>query len=292
MTDLTRGSMPTPSPLGPTEEPDKKPSVLLGPPAVRPIGVVNWRGLWTLYAREVKRFYKVGTQTLVAPVVTTVLFFAIFSIALAGDGRTAGDIPFAVFLAPGLIMMAILQSSFANTSSSILVSKVQGNIVDVLMPPLSPAELTLAFAAGGVTRGVLVGLAAGTAMWVFADLQIHDPAAIVFYAVAASVMLSLLGLIGGIWAEKFDHIAAMTNFFVVPLSFLSGTFYSIGRLPEAWQDVARFNPFFYAIDGFRYGFIGRADSELWVNVAVMLAINAALFTLVYRLFATGYKLKS
>jgi ABC-2 type transport system permease protein len=285
MTDQLRGSVPSPG------QGEENP-VLSGRPVVRSIGMVNWRGLWTLYVREVRRFYKVGTQTLAAPVVTTLLFFAIFSVALDGEGRTVGDIPFAVFLAPGLIMMAILQSSFANTSSSMLVSKVQGNIVDVLMPPLSPAELTLGFAAGGVTRGVLVGLAAGAAMWVFAGLQIHNPLAIVFHAVAASVMLSLLGLIGGIWAGKFDHIAAMTNFVVVPLSFLSGTFYSIGHLPEAWQDIARLNPFFYAIDGFRYGFIGSSDSQLWVSVTVMIGVNAALFALVYRLFATGYKLKS
>lgn len=285
MIDLLRTGVPTP-------EPSEENLVLTGKPVVRPIGLVNWRGLWTLYVREVTRFYKVGTQTLAAPVVTSLLFFVIFSVALGGDTRTIGDLTFAVFLAPGLIMMSILQNSFANTSSSILVSKVQGNIVDVLMPPLSPAELTIAFVAGGVTRGVLVGLATGTAMWVFVDLQIHHPVAIVFHAVAASAMLSLLGLIGGIWAEKFDHIAAMTNFVVVPLSFLSGTFYSITRLPEGWQDVARFNPFFYAIDGFRYGFIDRLDSQLWLSVTVMIAINTCLFALVYRLFASGYKLKS
>ena len=285
MTDLMRGSPQTPPPGSAN-------GVLPGPPAVRPIGVVNWRGLWTLYAREVTRFYKVGTQTLAAPVVTSLLFFAIFSVALDGDARTMGTVSFAFFLAPGLVMMAILQNSFANTSSSLLVSKVQGNIVDVLMPPLSPAELTVAYAAGGVTRGVAVGLATGIAMWMFVDLDIHDPLAIVFFAVAASAMLSLLGLIGGICAVKFEHIAAMTNFVIVPLSFLSGTFYSIARLPETWQDVARFNPFFYAIDGFRYGFIGRADSELWLNATVLIAVDAALFALVYRLFATGYKLKS
>ena len=285
MTDPMRGS-PQTSPPGAAN------GVLPGPPVVRPIGVVNWRGLWTLYAREVTRFYKVGTQTLAAPVVTSLLFFAIFSVALDGAARTVGTVPFAFFLAPGLVMMAILQNSFANTSSSLLVSKVQGNIVDVLMPPLSPTELTVAYAAGGVTRGAAVGLATGIAMWVFVDLQIHDPLAIVFFAVAASAMLSLLGLVGGICAVKFEHIAAMTNFVIVPLSFLSGTFYSIARLPEAWQDVARFNPFFYAIDGFRYGFIGRADSELWLSAAVMIAVDAALFALVYRLFATGYKLKS
>ena len=261
MIDLLRTGVPTP-------EPSEDNLVLTGKPVVRPIGLVNWRGLWTLYVREVTRFYKVGTQTLAAPVVTSLLFFVIFSVALGGDTCTIGDLTFAVFLAPGLIMMSILQNSFANTSSSILVSKVQGNIVDVLMPPLSPAELTIAFVAGGVTRGLLVGLATGTAMWVFVDLQIHHPVAIVFHAVAASAMLSLLGLIGGIWAEKFDHIAAMTNFVVVPLSFLSGTFYSITRLPEGWQDVARFNPFFYAIDGFRYGFIDRLDSQLWLSVTV------------------------
>jgi ABC-2 type transport system permease protein len=285
MTDLTRGSTQTPPPGAAN-------AVLPGPPAVRPIGAVNWRGLWTLYKREVTRFYKVGTQTLAAPVVTSLLFFAIFSVALDGDARTVGTVAFAAYLAPGLVMMAVLQNSFANTSSSLLVSKIQGNIVDVLMPPLSPAELTLAYAAGGVTRGVSVGLATGIAMWVFVDLQIHNPLAIVFFAVAASAMLSLLGLVGGIWAVKFEHIAAMTNFVIVPLSFLSGTFYSIDRLPEAWQDVARFNPFFYAIDGFRYGFIGRADSALWVSMTVIIAVNAALFALVYRLFATGYKLKS
>jgi len=291
MTDLARGSAPTP-PRGPTQAPGDKQFVLNGPPVARPIGVVNWRGLWTLYVREITRFYKVGTQTLAAPVVTTLLFFTIFSVALGGDAHTVGDLPFALFLAPGLIMMSILQNSFANTSSSILISKVQGNIVDVLMPPLSPAELTVAFVAGGVTRGILVGLATGIALWVFVGLRIHDPVALVFFGVAASAMLSLLGLIGGIWAAKFDHIAAMTNFVVVPLSFLSGTFYSIGRLPEAWQIVAHLNPFFYTIDGFRYAFIGRLDSELWLSVTVMIAINAALFTLVYRMFATGYKLKS
>ena len=173
-----------------------------------------------------------------------------------------------------------------------MVSKVQGNIVDVLMPPMSPAELTVAYAGGGVTRGVLVGLTTGLALWLFVDIDIHDPFAIVFHGVAASVMLSLLGMIGGIWAEKFDHIAALTNFAVVPMSFLSGTFFSIERLPRVWQDAAHFNPFFYAIDGFRYGFIGQSDSALWLSMTVMIALNAALFAFVYRLFATGYKLKS
>lgn len=272
--------------------PEKPHDLLSGTPQVRPMGVVNWRGLWTLYIREVNRFFKVGMQTLAAPVVTSLLFFVIFTVALDGDSRAVSGIAFGVFLAPGLIMMSILQNSFANTSTSILISKVQGNIVDVLMPPLSAAELTLAFTAGGVTRGVLVGLVTGVVLWVVVGLQLHDPFAILFHAFAASMMLSLLGLIGGIWAEKFDHIAALTNFVVVPMSFLSGTFYAIGNLPGVWQEVARLNPFFYAIDGFRYGFLGYSDSALWVSMTVMMGINGALFAVVYRLFRTGYKLKS
>lgn len=267
-------------------------AVLPGPPTVRAFGPVNWRGLWTLYAREVLRFYKVGTQSLIAPIVTALLFFTIFNLALGGRVRAVGDVPFDVFLAPGLVMMAILQNAFANTSASLMISKIQGNIVDVLMPPIHPAELTLSYAGGGVTRGVAVGLLTGAVLWLFVDVPLHDPIAVVFFAVAASTMLSLLGLIGGIWAEKFDHIAAMTNFIVLPLSFLSGTFYSIERLPSAAQEVARLNPFFYAIDGFRYGVIGHADAALWLSATVMTVVDAVLFAFVYWLFAIGYKLKS
>jgi ABC-2 type transport system permease protein len=262
------------------------------PPAVRPIGTVNWLGFWTLYAREVRRFVKVATQTIAAPVVTTLLFLAIFLLALGGGGRSAGGIPFGEFLAPGLVMMAMMQNSFANTSSSLIISKIQGNIVDVLMPPLSGGELTLAYALGGVTRGLVVGLVVTLAIWCFVPIRIHDPIAIVFYAVAASLLLSVLGVLGGVWAEKFDHMAALTNFVITPLSFLSGTFYSVDRLPENWRFVAHLNPFFYMIDGFRYGFIGRADGSLAVGVAVLVAVNAALLMLCFRLIARGYKLKA
>jgi ABC-2 type transport system permease protein len=261
------------------------------PPAPRIIGAVNWRGLWTLYLKEVRRFLNVFTQTLLAPVVTTLLFLAIFALALGGAGRQAAGVPFVEFLAPGLIMMTMMQNAFANTSSSLLIAKVQGNIVDVLMPPLSAAELTLGIAGGGVTRGLAVGLAAGLAMWVFVPLRIHDPAILLFHAVNAALMLSLLGMIGGIWAEKFDHIAAVTNFVITPLSFLSGTFYSIERLPQAWQIVAHFNPFFFLIDGMRYGFIGRADSVIALGLIVVPTVNALLWLLAHRMFATGYRLK-
>jgi ABC-2 type transport system permease protein len=261
-------------------------------PRVRSFGYVNWRGVWTLYHREVKRFLKVFTQTIAAPVVTTLLFYTIFSVALENRVGTVGSTPFVVFLAPGLIMMTILQNSFANTSSSIMVSKVQGNIVDVLMPPISPLEMMCAYIAGGVTRGMIVAIASTTAMFFLVDLPFENPGAIAFFALSASVMLALLGMIAGIWADKFDHMAAITNFVIVPLSFLSGTFYSIERLPEAWQAFARFNPFFYAIDGFRYGFIGQGDAGFWLGAAVMLGIDLVLFLIVHRMLVTGYKLKS
>ena len=261
-------------------------------PRVRSFGYVNWRGVWTLYHREVKRFLKVFTQTVAAPVVTTLLFYTIFSVALSNRVGTVGTTSFVVFLAPGLIMMTILQNSFANTSSSIMVSKVQGNIVDVLMPPISPLEMMCAYIAGGVTRGMIVATASTAAMFFLVDLPFEKPAAIAFFALSASVMLALLGMIGGIWADKFDHMAAITNFVIVPLSFLSGTFYSIERLPESWQYFAQFNPFFYAIDGFRYGFIGQGDAGFWLGAAVMLGVDLLLFLIVHRMLVTGYKLKS
>ncbi|MFQ6018268.1 MAG: ABC transporter permease [Kiloniellaceae bacterium] len=261
------------------------------PPAPRIVGVVNWRGLWTLYVKEVRRFLNVFTQTLLAPMVTTLLFLAIFALALGGAGRQTGGVDFIRFLAPGLVMMTIMQNAFANTSSSILMAKIQGNIVDVLMPPLSAGELALGIAGGGLTRGLLVGLVAAIAIWIFVPLGLHDPALVVFHAMSAALLLSLLGMIGGIWAEKFEHIAGVTNFVIMPFSFLSGTFYSIERLPEGWQFVAHLNPFFYMIDGFRYGFIGHADGSLGVGVAVLLTVNVALWALTYRLIATGYRLR-
>ena len=267
------------------------PTLSLAGPRVRQIGRVNWRGLWTLYTKEVRRFLNVFTQTLLAPMVTTLLFLAVFTLALGGGGRTIGGVAFATFLAPGLIMMAMVQNSFANTSSSLVIAKVQGSIVDVLMPPLSPGELTLGIAAGGMTRGLLVGLAVGLGMCLFVPVTIHNPLFILYHGVMAVMMLALLGMIGGIWAEKFDHIAAVTNFIITPFSFLSGTFYSIERLPETWQIVAHFNPFFYMIDGFRYGFIGHADSSLPLGMAVMALFNLFLWTVTYRMFSTGYRLK-
>ena len=256
------------------------------------MGCVNWLGLWTLTSKEIRRFVKVYFQTIVAPVVTTLMFLAIFVLAIGRAAVDVGGVPFSQFLAPGLVIMAMTQNAFANTSSSLIISKVQGNIVDVLMPPLSPLEQTLAFALGGVARGLVVGLAVALAMASFVHLPLIHPAAILYHCVMASLMLSLLGMIGGIWADKFDHMAAVTNFIVTPLSFLSGTFYSIDRLPESFRIVALANPFFYMIDGFRWGFTDHADGSLAVGALVVAAINLVLGAVAYRMFQTGYKLKA
>lgn len=260
-------------------------------PTPRRIGAVNWLGFWTLYQKEVRRFLNVFTQTVAAPVVTTLLFLAVFTLALGRAVEVVNGVPFAQFLAPGLVMMAMVQNAFANTSSSLVISKVQGNIVDVLMPPLSPAELTVGFALGGTTRGLIVGVVTVIGMSVFVDFSIQKPLFALFHAFAASLMLSLLGMLGGIWSEKFDHIAAVTNFVITPLAFLSGTFYSITRLPEAFQTVAHFNPFFYMIDGFRYGFTGVSDTTPMLGVAVMAGVDTVLLLTAWRLFSIGYKLK-
>jgi ABC-2 type transport system permease protein len=262
------------------------------PPEPRRYGKVNWIGLWTLTTREIRRFVKVFTQTVAAPVVTTLLLLAVFALALGGAVRQAAGVPFAEFLAPGLIIMAMAQNAFANTSSSLIIQKVQGNIVDSLMPPLSASELTLGFALGGVARGLVVGLAVATCLLPFVKIHIHHLGYVLFHGLAASLLLSLLGILGGVWAQKFDHISAVTNFVVTPLAFLSGTFYTIDRLPEPWHALALLNPFFYMIDGFRYGFLGHSDGGLGVGVAVMTAANAALWTVCHRMFKTGYRLRA
>ena len=263
--------------------------------AVRPprhFGLVNGPGLRTLYVKELRRFSKVWTQTILAPVVTTLLFLAIFTLALGRSVEAIAGVPFAHFLAPGLVMMAMVQNAFANTSSSIVISKIQGNIVDVLMPPLSPGELTAGYVLSGATRGVLVGLITALVMRIFVPYGIASPGLVVFHAISASMMLSMLGTVGGIWSEKFDHIAAVTNFIILPFSFLSGTFYSIERLPGMWQTLAHWNPFFYMIDGFRAGFIGHSDAPVALGIAVMTGCNIGLWLLCWWMFRTGYRLRS
>jgi ABC-2 type transport system permease protein len=255
-------------------------------------GDFNLIGLWTLYAKEVRRFLKVATQTLIAPIATTLIYLVVFALALGGSGRTIDGTPFLVFLGPGLIMMAVVQNSFANTSSSIMIAKVQGNIVDYLMPPLSPGELVLGIVAGGVTRGVMVGVAVYLATLPFVQLPILHPLLTVYHLVGASLMLSLLGLLAALWAEKFDQMAAATNFVITPLSFLSGTFYSIRQLPEPFHALALLNPFFYMIDGIRFALTGHADGPVVVGAVVLALTDIGLWVLVLWLVRIGYKLKA
>ena len=262
------------------------------PLAPRSIGAVNWIGLQTLFVKEVMRFLKVATQTVLAPVVTTLLFYAVFALALGGLVRTAGTVPFLEFLAPGLVMMGIAQNAFANTSSSIIISKIQGNIVDLLMPPLSHFEVAAAYVGAAVVRGLMVGAVTLLSIVVFVPVGLHSPFFVLYHAVMASMMMGLLGLLGGIWAEKFDHLAAVTNFVITPLTFLSGTFYTIDRLPLTFQILAHVNPFFYMIDGFRYGFIGQSDGTLLIGLAVLALVNGGLWWLLLRLLATGYRLRA
>lgn len=273
----------------------EQPRASTAPTALRPprrMGAVNWRGLWELYLKEVRRFTKVWMQTVAAPLVTSLLFLAIFTLALGRAVEVVDGVPFMTFLAPGLIMMTMVQNAFANTSSSVMISKVQGNIVDVLMPPLSPLELTLGFALGGMTRGLVVGVAVAAGMSFFVDLSLSNVGYILFHALGASLMLALLGMIAGVWSDKFDHMAAVTNFVITPLSFLSGTFYSIERLPENFEAFAHFNPFFYMIDGFRYGFIGHESALPLTGLAVVGGTNLVLIIASYLLIRSGWKLKA
>jgi ABC-2 type transport system permease protein len=259
---------------------------------------VNWGGLRTLYIKEVRRFFKVQLQTIWAPAVTTLLFLVIFTVALGGGGRTVHlqgrDVHFADFIAPGLIVMGMLQNAFANASFSLLVGKIQGTIVDYLMPPLSTAELLAGMTGGAVTRAFCVGGTVWLAMALWPGVTVWPQHlwAILWFGLLGSTFLALLGVLTSIWAEKFDHAAAVTNFVVAPLALLSGTFYSVEKLAPAFQTISHFNPFFYIISGFRYGFLGVADSPILLGSAVILALDLALGLFCYALLRNGWKIKS
>ena len=255
---------------------------------------VNWVGLKTLYIKEVRRFFKVQTQTVWAPAVTTLLYLVIFTVALGRGGRTVMGVDFASFLAPGLIVMAMLQNAFANASFSLLVGKMQGNIVDYLLPPLSTGELIAGLVGAAVTRAFLVGFAVWLVMllWPGVSVTVREPLWLLWFALMGALLLSFLGLMTSIWADKFDHAAAVTNFVVTPLSLLSGTFYSVEQLAPAFRAVSHANPFFYVISGFRYGFLGSTDSPLLVGAAGLLALNIALWAACYALLKSGWKIKN
>jgi len=266
-------------------------------PGVPTIRNVNWGGLRTLYIKEVRRFFKVQLQTVWAPAITTLLFLVIFTVATGGKRAVhvgMGEVSFADFLAPGLIIMAMLQNSFANSSFSLLVGKVQGTIVDYLMPPLSTGELLAAMVGGAVTRAVCVGGAVFLAMqfWPGVHLFPQHPLAIIWFGLLGAIMLALMGVLTSMWATKFDHAAAISNFVIAPLSLLSGTFYSVDRLAPAFRAFSQANPFFYVISGFRYGFLLEADSNVLVGGAIVLGIDVILGLLCYQLLRIGWRLKN
>lgn len=263
-------------------------------PGEQRLSGVNWGGLKTLYVKEVRRFFKVQTQTVWAPAVTTLLFLIIFTVALGGVKREVMGVPFAHFIAPGLIIMAMIQNAFANSSFSLLVGKIQGTIVDYLMPPLSTGELITGLVGAAVTRAFLVGAAVWLAMWLWpgVDVGLSHPLAAFWFGLMGALMLSFLGLVTSIWAEKFDHAAAVTNFVVAPLSLLSGTFYSVEQLSPLFRAISHANPFFYVISGFRYGFLREADSPVLFGAMLLLGINLALFALCYGLLRSGWKIKN
>lgn len=269
-------------------------SAIRSEPGVPVIRNVNWGGLRALYIKEVRRFFKVQLQTIWAPAITTLLFLVIFTVALGGSGRTVLGVPFADFIAPGLIVMGMMQNAFANSSFSLLVGKIQGTIVDYLMPPLSTGELLAALAGGAVTRAVCVGLAVWGAMAFWPGVHVTPPHlwAVIWFGLMGSLFLSFLGILTSIWAEKFDHAAAVTNFVVAPLSLLSGTFYSVDKLAPLFQTISHANPFFYIISGFRYGFLGKADSPILFGALLLLAINIVIGVLCYALLRRGWKIRS
>ena len=259
---------------------------------VRRFGIINWIGAWTLYKKEVLRFLIVWIQTIFSPLVSSLLFLLVLSLAI-GSGR--GDVlgvPFITFLAPGLISMQVIQQSFSHSSSSFMIGKIQGNIVDILYAPLSPAEVTISISLAAVTRSVIIAIISILTFKLIIDIEITNYLTIIIFTFLSSFILGNVGIIAGLWSEKFDHMASVTNFVIVPLSFLSGTFYSIDRLPNFLQIISKANPFFYMIDGFRYSFIGNADGSIMVGLFYLAILGFVSWFIAYLLYKKGYKIKS
>ncbi|MEI4194265.1 ABC transporter permease [Roseovarius sp. E0-M6] len=258
----------------------------------RRFGRMNWLGLATLAEREVLRFLAVWTQTVLAPLVTSALFLLIFTIAIGPRRGEVMGVSFTTFIAPGILMMTVIQNAFANTSSSIVISKVQGNIVDTLMPPLSAFEMVLGYLAGSVARGVIVALAIALGLWAVLGIVPAHPVWAFVFVMLGAIFVGGLGIVAGIFANKFDQMAAITNFVVTPLAFLSGTFYSVEALPPVLRDITNVNPIFYVIDGVRFGVIGVSDASPWLGLAIAVGSSFAIVGAGWAMFARGYRLKS
>jgi ABC-2 type transport system permease protein len=248
-------------------------------------------GFYALFYKEVKRFWRVSFQTVAAPVLTAILYLMIFGHVLEVHVKVYDAIGYTAFLIPGLVMMSLLQNSFANTSSSLIQSKITGNLIFVLLAPLSHFEFFSAYVLAAMVRGVAVGAGVFLATYWFTDISFYQPLWILVFGLLSAALLAALGLIAGIWAEKFDQLAAFQNFFIMPATMLSGVFYSIHSLPPIWQTISHFNPFFYMIDGFRYGFFGISDVSPWFSLAVISIFFIGVAGLTLKLLSTGYKLR-
>jgi len=248
--------------------------------------------VFSLYKKEVWRFLKVYNQTLFAPIINSLLFLAVFDLAIGSRNNYAGQISFSEFMSAGLIIMTITQQSFTNSSSSLIMGKVLGNIIDTLMPPFKPVEIILAYTAASITRGLMVGVLTSIVIYFVMGLSIHNIWLVLLVAILASMLMGLLGILAGILSEIFDQMSAITSYLITPMTFLSGTFYSINRLPEFWYIVSQYNPFFYMIDSFRYAVTGYADSNIITGLTVMFGLNIVLWIVVQHLIKIGYRIKS
>lgn len=259
---------------------------------VRRFGRINWVGTFTLVEREIRRFLKVWSQTIFAPLINAGLLLLIFTIAIGPRRGDVMGVDYMTFLAPGILTMTVIQNAFANTSSSIASAKVGGNIVDTLMPPLSAGELVTGYIAGSIARGGIVAIVIGFGSWLALGVGVENLAWVLTFVLLGSILMGGLGMIAGIFANKFDQLSAISNFIVTPLAFLSGTFYSIDALPPLLQTLCHINPFFYIIDGVRFGMIGVSDSNPWVGVLVVGVAATLVLALVWRWLKVGYRLKA
>ena len=253
------------------------------------INYINWIGIYTLFSKETKRFCKVYQQTILAPAFTSLLFFLVISIAIGS--KVNYDFNYTDFLAPGLIIMTMMQNAFANTSSSILGSKMQGNIVDILMPPLNSNEIIFSYVSAAMIRSILVGLITWLFIYPFSEIYLYNLTILLTYTILGSILLALLGLLAGIWSEKFDNMSGITNFIITPLTFLSGTFYTIDKLPEPFFTISLYNPFYYIIDGFRSAFQEEINHDLVYGITYISMLNLGLYLLSYYILKKGWMLK-
>jgi ABC-2 type transport system permease protein len=258
----------------------------------RRFGLINWIGAWALYQKEVLRFLNVWIQTIFSPLISSLLFLLVLSLAIGSNRAEVLGVPFVSFLAPGLIAMQVIQQSFSHSSSSFMIGKIQGNIVDVLYAPLSAVEVTLAITLAAVTRSFIIAAISIVIFYFLVDIEIKSYFYLIIFTFLSSFILGSVGIIVGLWAEKFDHMATATNFIIVPLSFLSGTFYTIDKLPNLLQTISKANPFFYMIDGFRYSFIGSADGSILFGLIYLISLSVIISFTSYILYKKGYKIRS